>query len=84
MKLSFSCSWRTEKTAAQYPRCIRPAGFSCTSAEASTTSRGSAVPSARAPPLVLKGRRLERNRKFVHSLLEGAGFELPVPGPERD
>jgi len=37
MKLSFSCSWRTKKTAAEYPRCIRPAGSSCTSAEASTT-----------------------------------------------
>jgi hypothetical protein len=52
MRLSFSCSWRTEKTAAEYPRCIRPAG---TSAEASTTPRGSAVPCARAPPRVLKG-----------------------------
>jgi hypothetical protein len=25
------------------------------------------------------GRRLERNRKFVDSPLEGDGFELPVP-----
>jgi len=43
MKLSFSCSWRSEKMAAEYPHCIRPAGSSCTSAEASTTSRGSAA-----------------------------------------
>jgi len=57
----------------------RVATTSCTSAEASTTSQGSAVPSARAQPLVLKGRRLERNRKFVDSPLEGDGFELPVP-----
>jgi hypothetical protein len=80
MKLSFSCSWRTEKTAVEYPRCIHPAGSSCTSAEASTTSRGSAVPSARAPPLVLKGRRLERNRKCVHSLLEGSRIRTTSSG----
>jgi len=61
-------------------RCIRPAGSSRTSAETSTTSRGPAVPSAQAPPLVLNGRRLERNRKFVDSPLEGTGFELLVAG----
>jgi hypothetical protein len=27
----------------------------------------------------INGRRLERNRKFVDSPLEGDGFELPVP-----
>ena len=45
-------------------------------------SRGPAVPSAQAPPLVLNGRRLEGNRKFVDSPLEGTGFELLVPRRE--